>query len=277
MSIASESAERLKRIASLVEFPTIKCVAVPSASTNPCQDAEFGFVVLQDGSAGAFYVWLDDTQKVLGGDDFRELEGLAPAKLLAGVSHERLERRALALGVMNAMSQSIFTRARLELPGAASMGGMTFSTADRVGMVGLFPSLTRRLQAGRIAFVVIEKRAELIDVAHPFEVTNDVTRLAECNKILITGSTLLNESLAATLQHCVDAQTVAVIGPSASCLPDVAFSHGVHRFGGARIRNLDTLLERRRNGLPWGDSVQKYLLDARTYPGIAPLCTALAS
>ena len=276
MTLATETAEHLRQVARTVAFPPIAEIAVPATASRPCQDAEFGLVILEDGSAGAFYVWLDDTLHALGGIDLEALKGRLPADLLADVSHREIERRALGLGVMNAMTQSLFRQASFDVPNAASMGGMSFVKGDRVGMVGLFPSLSRRLHSDGVDLVVIEKREALLDDTGGLNVTLDASALEACNKVLITGSTLLNDSLAQTLTHCRHAERVAVIGPTASCLPDAVFAQGVHCFGGAKVRDLDALLHRRRSQLPWGDSVDKYLLDADSYPGVLALRAAAA-
>ena len=166
-------------------------------------------------------------------------------------------------------------RAGLKLESSTSLGGMCFDSGDRVGLVGLFPSLVRQFLGVGVDFVVIERKQALLNPEAGYEISLDPARLKDCNKMLITGSTLLNRSLDEVLHHCRPASRVAVIGPTASCLPDMAFAAGVHSMGGIVVRDLPSLLKRQSNGAGWGDAVDKYLLDADSYPGFELLAERL--
>lgn len=132
-------------------------------------------------------------------------------------------------------------RAGLKLESSTSLGGMCFDSGDRVGLVGLFPSLVRQFLGVGVDFVVIERKQALLNPEAGYEISLDPARLKDCNKMLITGSTLLNRSLDEVLHHCRPASRVAVIGPTASCLPDMAFAAGVHSMGGIVVRDLPSL------------------------------------
>lgn len=45
------------------ELPRIRKVHMPEPEPAPDKDAEFGMVVLEDGSAVLYYAWLSDTQR----------------------------------------------------------------------------------------------------------------------------------------------------------------------------------------------------------------------
>ncbi len=86
----------------------------------------------------------------------------------------------------------------------------------------------------------------------------------------------MNASLETVLGHCgADAQ-VAVIGPTAGCVPDPLFRRGVDRVGASSVVDLELLLARARADEPWGDSVRKYVIGARDYPGYEALLHACA-
>ena len=277
ISVVEELRTTLSEVAEHMSFPAIDRVVWPRSKRNPCKSGEFALVVLDDRSAGLFYVWLDDTMERLVGIDPGELEGRDPAEYLSEGSHRGLERRALALGVMNAMSQWLFSRARISLGGSGSMGDLAFTSSDKVGMVGLFPSLAERLQQQGMQFVVVEKDAALREQYPQYTLSMNPQDLRGCTKVLITGSTLLNDSLDDVLAHCSGAQRVSVIGPTASCLPDALFRRGVHRVGGSRVVDLDLLLARQAADQPWGDAVQKYVLDRDHYSGLDTLLSTLRS
>jgi hypothetical protein len=99
-------------------------------------------------------------------------------------------------------------------------------------MVGLFPSLARRIRAQGIPLTVLELRPEKVTREAEFEVTLDPERLRGCTRILCTASTLINGTLDSVMESVTHAQHVALIGPSASCFPDPLFARGIHAVGG---------------------------------------------
>ena len=84
---------------------------------------------------------------------------------------------------------------------------------------------------------VLELRADLAG-AHPgFEVTLDPAALRTCDKVLMTSTVLLNDSLDAVLAQCRQARAVAMIGPGAGCLPEPLFARGITALGGTVLSN----------------------------------------
>jgi len=185
-------------------------------------------------------------------------------------------QRAVALGAISAITQHVFKAAGYAPPAAAnSLGGGDFSRADHVGMVGLFPSLSKRLRAQGVALTVLELRAEKVQHDGNFRVTLDPAALRDCSHILCTASTLMTGTLGAVLDHVAGAGHIALIGPSASCFPDPLFARGIHVLGGAAVRDADQLTARLANGEPWGESVRRYAIDATTYPGLDALLASI--
>ena len=68
-----------------------------------------------------------------------------------------------------------------------------------------------------------------------WRVTLDADALRECDKVIATGTLVLNDSLDAMLARCTRARHVALIGPSMGCLPDALFARGVTLLGGSWI------------------------------------------
>ncbi len=65
----------------------------------------------------------------------------------------------------------------------------------------------------------------------------------EADVVVITGSALANGTLDRLLELAMDAGTVAIVGPTASCLPDPLFDRGVDYVGGIRIRDADRAMQ----------------------------------
>jgi uncharacterized protein (DUF4213/DUF364 family) len=149
-----------------------------------------------------------------------------------------------------------------------SLGLLSVSAGDRVGMVGLFFGLIKTIKKAGAELVVIEKKDQLIKKYPNLPITLDATKLSTCNKILCTSTTILNNSLDEILAHCSPDAFVSIIGPTAGYFPDPLFARGVDVVGGRVVKNgalfLQLLAERKR----WGDTTQRTCFQKETYAGI---------
>ncbi len=269
MSITGDLIATMEAVENRLELPFIESVYIPPVRAIKPEQGEFGFILLNDGSAGFFYVLLGDTLERLN-DDIRAnaFAGMNPATLVNGLASGDNLDRAFAMAAVNAISQHIFRRADYSLDTAGnSMAAMNFNEQDHIGMVGFFPSLVERLREQNIRLTVLELREHLLEKEDKFQVTLDPQHLQHCNKVLCTASTLLNDSLPDVLKHCTAAEKIAVIGPTASCLPDPLFKRGVDIIGASTVVDVNTLMERGSVNQSWGDSVQKYIIEKQAYPG----------
>jgi uncharacterized protein (DUF4213/DUF364 family) len=100
------------------------------------------------------------------------------------------------------------------------------------------------------------------------EVTLDTRRLADCNKVIITGTTLLNHTLDHILEHCSRATMVMMLGPSASCLPDPLLKRGVTLVGGFHVTSAALFTQRWSVGERWREAGLRYGIASAEYPGL---------
>ena len=69
-------------------------------------------------------------------------------------------------------------------------------------------------------------------------------KLRTCNKVLCTGTTILNHSLDEILSCCSSDAFVSIIGPTAGYFPDPVFALGVDVVGGRIVKNGELFLQR---------------------------------
>ncbi|MGI9331602.1 MAG: Rossmann-like domain-containing protein [Gammaproteobacteria bacterium] len=278
MNVANELIAIVEQVSRQIEIPPIRHLHIPPAVDNPDIDAEFGLIGLEDGSVGFFYAWLGDTLRRLRTELDRDgIVGESALALAKRYGSEDEMERSVGLGAINAISQHVFRRADVDLTVTAnSMGGLQLSRADHVGMVGLFPSLARRLSRDGVRLTVVERKTKALTSQERYTVTLDPAQLQACNKVLCTASTLLNNTLDEILEHCRSAERIALIGPTAGCLPDPLFKRGVDIVGGSRVASLAPLLEKLGSGLGWGDLVEKYTIAGEHYPGVEALLASIA-
>ncbi len=267
MGVVAEILDLIRDLDEKFSLPRVDRVYLPPVRIDK-RHADFGLVLLDDRSAGLFYIPEQRPVTPLDRGEAESLIGLSAWHLARELTSSDLARRALAFGAASAITQHLFDRAGYELSDAK---GVDPVPGDHVGMVGLFPTMVDRFRAQGIRLTVIEKRADLVQTDKNFEITLDPARLNGCNRILCTAATLLNGSIDEILENCRKAEWVSVIGPSAGCPPDPLFTRGVQAVGATRITQPETLLERMQAGAKWRDSITKYTLLRGRYPGFKSL------
>lgn len=274
-TVAEELVDIVTVVSGRIPVPRIATVFTPCTDERPDRD-KFGVLMLEDGSAGFFYVLLGNTWERFRDDfDPTAMQGGDPMAYVPMLISPDEQARTLAMAAVNAISQHLFRRAGYTPPSSQSLGAMQFDPSDHVGMVGYFAPLVKRLTGQKIPLTVVELKPELVRQEGSLTVTLDARALGACNKVLCTASTLLNGTLEFILGQCRADADVAVIGPTAGCLPDPLFRRGVDRVGASRAVDAAIMMERVRSDESWGDAVEKYVIRADDYPGIDALLERL--
>lgn len=270
MSVKSELLEQAEIAVSVCAIPAVREVFLPDPEPSEDRDAEFGMVILEDGSAGLYYAWLGEGQAGMNTryhpDQFR---GMPVRDLLAYYRSDDPADCSLGLAALNAVTSTFYRRAGfLRKAAGNSLGGLQFSEGDHVGMIGYFPSLVSKLREREIRLTVLEKKSEFLEEDGLFRVVLDPECLRDCNKVVSTASTLLNNSIDEVLEITAGAGEVAIIGPTAGFFPDPLFRRGVTAIGGSEILDASTALARLKADQRVGDAGRKFITRVEAYPGM---------
>ena len=270
MSVKDELLSLVETVAESTELPLIEWVFIPEPDPGPGRNTEFGIVTLQDGSAGLYYAWLGDSQKGMSSRyEPNELIGRHPIELARYFAGDDEADCSLGLAAINAITQYIYRKSGFRPQDAPdSMGILDISARDHVGMVGYFPSLVQRLKNRGIKLTVIEKKQQFHKQQENFTVTADPDMLGDCNKVIITASTLLNNSIDEVLEYAGRAQRRVMIGPTAGFFPDPLFARGISAIGGSEIRAAEQARQRLSTNQGLGESARKFLISKPAYPGL---------
>ena len=259
--------------------PRVRGLYLPAAVPDETYRDAFGFVFLDDGSVGPFYVSLGDMLRQLWRRHPQPAAFVADAEqLLDGYGNVDLAARGLAVGVFNALSAAVMRNAGFDAPDRA--GGDTTHDEDSsgpVGMVGYFCPLVDRLTEQGHCVLVLEHAPQRIPERDGVVVTRDPAALRDCTYVLCTASTLVNDSLESLLDTLGGQVPVDLIGPSGSGLPDPLFARGIRSVGGIRFASRENLLAQLAASRPWGSAGRKYQLESDTYPGAETLLARLAN
>ena len=271
LSISQELRNLARRVGERVALPRVRSLLLPQPARELGKQDEFGFVVLEDGSSGPFYVSLAQTLTRLYPLQ-RRVQGADTLALTTALGGADLARSALALGALNALSQHLMRRAGFD-PTVFSRQ-KDGQGAGRLGMVGYFPPLAERYRAQGIELVVIEKNPSRVPDDPGIRLGTRPSALADCDRVICTASALINDSLDEVLAALAPAATLALTGPSASCLPDPLFDAGVTTIGGIRIEHPEELAAALQSGGSWSEYGSKYQMGVADYPGVERLLAA---
>lgn len=233
-----------------------------SGPWRPCNN--FAALVLQDGTVGMTYTAIDDAQtglqKALPGLALAGSPAIGLATLYAGAPGWE---RALGLAAVNAISQfALRERAQALAPCPDTVALLDVRPGDRIGMVGLFGRLVEPIREQGASLTVVELDAKHVRAGPGLVVTLDTAALSGCNKIIITGTTLLNGTLDALLARLAHAERICLVGPSASCLPEPLFARGLTAIGGMRIDSIERFMPLWSEGGRWREAGSRYVIEA---------------
>jgi uncharacterized protein len=277
MSFASDLIALLERFAQLAPLPRVRALHLPCAELAGTKQGEFCAVELDDGSLGLSYALLDDTlaQLAASRDGFGLIGGDALEAARRYVHASGVER-TLGFAAVNALTRCLFDRSGyVPPPSGDSIGQMDPGPTDRVGMIGLFSPLVARFVDAGAQLTVVELKPELAGRHDGFEVTLDAAALLRCNKVLSTSTILLNNTLDHMLACCRAAQTFAMVGPGAGCLPDPLFARGLTLVGGSWVTDPRGVIDALASGASWSPHARKFAIERAEFPGAPALLERL--
>jgi len=159
-------------------------------------------------------------------------------------------RRAVGIAAMNALAETCWRRrpnpqTELRL-GIDAFDATEIRTGDKVVVVGAFVPFLRELKRRRQPFLVLEQdpetlKPEELPFFRPAEQASTV--VPEADVLLITGTTLINDTLEALLAWAKPGARVTMVGPTVGLLPDAFLSRGADILGTVRINEPDEFLE----------------------------------
>lgn len=270
---AAEIIGQLQRLDERWPLPRVRALHLPPDPAPGESRGEFCALELDDGTLGLSFVLLDGTlaglRRLDPGLGLRGARALDVARQLA---EEPGARRAVGLAAANALARWFLDRAGWQ-PDASidSIGALDPQPGEHVGMIGLFPPLVPRILARGARLTVVELAAHLAGPRDGWQVTLDPAALHGCDKVLATGTLLLNDTLEAMLEHCRGARWLALVGPSVGCLPDALFARGVTLLGGTWVLDGPGYAEALRSGQQRQGLARKVATVRGAYPGFDAL------
>jgi len=274
MTIATDYLQLMQTIGEKLQFPPVREIHIAPYDPDPQKNSKFGALVLADGTVGLTYTGLNNDLSVL--QDRGKYEALidaSPVQVASLYTMQEGWQKVLGMGAINAISQYLFKRSGYTMPaGGKTVSHLALEKGDHVGMVGFFPPLVEQVREMGLRLTVVELDEQWLQNDERFEVTLDPVKLGDCNKIICTGTVLVNQTIDDLLSHFSNATQISIVGPTVGCLPDPLFDRGITQLGGCKVLDSAQFLRLWAAQEKWRDSTRRYVLRRDSdYPGCSRL------
>lgn len=178
------------------------------------------------------------------------LSEISVRKYLDDLASPNMLKKNLAIAVLNALSSICWKKKPpkeyvMEL-GKDAFDAIHIPKHGKSLVVGALVPVMRRLLKEEASFTVLEqdpatlKPAELPFYAPPEKAAEFVPA---ADLLVVTGVTILNDTLTGLLDLAKPGAEIVVTGPTASMLPEAFFKRGVTMLGGVLVTQPDKLLD----------------------------------
>ena len=217
----------------------------------------FTGVKLSNGAGGICYTPIKDIPQAVccptsAGRIFdpSKVQGMGADEMLAGLSSTEPIKAAVAIATLNALSSVCWDHG---ITGNYSItknmdaqDAVNMPAEKSVAVVGAFVPTLRALKNRGGTWWVIEQdpktlKEDELDHFIPAERSTEI--IGRADVLIITGVTLVNHTLEGILHAAGPDAEIAVMGPTASLLPEPIFERGVRIVGGVKVTHPDELLD----------------------------------
>lgn len=178
------------------------------------------------------------------------LKGKPVLELLKEIHKGNSLRKAIGIAVLNALTETCWRKSPPQdytvQSNIDALDVVEIPEEAYVVVVGALAPFIKKLKKRDKPFTILEMDPSTLK---PYEMPFYVhgSRAAEiipqADVLVITGTTLINDTLDDLLQLAKPEAHIVVVGPTASLLPEAFFQRGVDILGGISVTNPDELLD----------------------------------
>jgi uncharacterized protein (DUF4213/DUF364 family) len=216
----------------------------------------FSGVKLSNGAGGVSYTPVKDIPQAVccpssAGRIFDpvKINGMPAEEVLTALPSREPIKTAIAIATLNALSAICWERGltdnyRIQVNTDAV--DVVRMPASSVAVIGAFVPILRKLKARGGRWWVIEQDPQTLkgdEMDHFIPADQSEETISAADVLIVTGVTLVNHTLEPILKAARTDAEIAVIGPTASMLPEALFAHGARVVGGVWVKKPDELLD----------------------------------
>ncbi|MFH0968065.1 MAG: DUF364 domain-containing protein [Methanobacteriota archaeon] len=162
-------------------------------------------------------------------------------------------KRAIAIATLNALSEGIWQKNPDEGEGVYKIvlgdeifAGIDLQAVKKAVVIGALIPVIKVIKEHQIPYQIAELDARTLKAEElPFFVSQEdlPVELAAADLVVISGTTLINDTLETILYQCNPSASIMIIGPTATMLPESFFSRNVSMLAGNRVIEPDEILD----------------------------------
>jgi uncharacterized protein (DUF4213/DUF364 family) len=184
-----------------------------------------------------------------------KLRGTPVSETLKYALDPNVLKSAVGVATLNALTQWIIeSRGKEEYQVIKDKDGfdlLEIQPHETVSLIGAFGPYIRRLKRMGNPFFIIEKNPHTLrpDEMKYFRSDSEMaTTLKNSDDVIITGTAIVNHTIDPILSSISNGKRTAIVGPTASMIPDAFFKRGVTVMAGVRILNPDVMIKILKQG-----------------------------
>ncbi len=178
------------------------------------------------------------------------LDGQSVSQIIPYALDSNVLKSAIGIATLNGLSQWIIESGNEKedelVEGKDGFDLLDIQPYETVSLVGAFGPYIKRLKAMGNPFFILEKSRQTLrpDEMKYFKPDSEMkTAIENSRVVIITGTAIVNHTIDTVLSCINEEKRIAIIGPTASLVPDAFFRRGVNVMAGIRIFNPDRMLK----------------------------------
>jgi len=183
------------------------------------------------------------------------LEGIPVSDIIKYGLDINVLKSAIGVATLNALSEWVSeSEKRRQYKTIKEKDGfdlLEINPDETVTLIGAFGPYIRRLKTIGNSFSIVEKNPQTLrtDEMKYFKPESEMSSAIEkSDAIIITGTAIVNHTIDSILSSISNKKRTAIIGPTASMIPDAFFKRGVTVMAGVRILNPDLMVKILKQG-----------------------------
>jgi uncharacterized protein (DUF4213/DUF364 family) len=183
------------------------------------------------------------------------LDGKPISEIIQYSLDSNVVKSAIGVATLNAVSQLILESTNgTEYEIIRDRDGfnlLKIQPHETVSLIGAFGPYIRRLKMMGNPFFIVEKNSQTLklDEMKHFKPESEMRDALEKSGVaILTGTSIVNHTIDQILSLLRNGIRTAIIGPTASMIPDVFFRRGVHVMAGVQISNPDLMIKILKQG-----------------------------
>jgi uncharacterized protein (DUF4213/DUF364 family) len=183
------------------------------------------------------------------------LDGSPISEILNYALDANVLKSAIGVGALNALSQWVIESGnKREYEVIKDKDGfdlLEIKPDETVTLIGAFGPYIRRLKMMGNPFYIVEKNSQTLrtDEIKYFKPESEMSSaIGKSDAMIITGTAIVNHTIDNILSLITKDKRTAIIGPTASMIPDAFFKRGVYVMAGVRILDPEEMIKILKQG-----------------------------